>query len=209
MNFIRTCLLIAVAIPLHNASAALLHFEFGGRSYDQASIADQPVITGEYEGYFTLDSSVPNSIEFPFAPEGIYEQSVLAGSVTINGTAYWLSEAETNAVTVYGLYTPYDSFEVSTTLVNSQGDEIDFVVLLIDRSDSIFDDNSFPTGLSLTDFDSHSFDFFGSIAYYTIPETELLTVDYAQLQPIPLPASLWLFGSALVVMFNARRSRAA
>ncbi len=198
--------LILLAIVLgfaSSGSAELLRFDFNGRTYIQQLNGDPITVTGTYQGYFLIDSTVENTGDSSFF--SIFENSLVQGDLIVNGISYSIAASGINRSGITNnAGATFDSFYVTANMVSEFGQEVQFALQLVDSTNEIYgldDLMNLPVNLTHEDFDPWNPNVIsdtGTIGLLFSPGAPLLTVDSANLRVVPVPAAWFLLVSGLL-----------
>jgi len=85
-------------------------------------------------------------------------------------------------------------------------DNLTGMILLTDTDGSVFSDDSLPISFALSDFEQSMFNFGGSDdGVFGGVQGSIDSITFSSdmgMSPVPLPAAIWLFGSALAGLFG-------
>ncbi|MFK8017998.1 MAG: hypothetical protein AB8G17_21435 [Gammaproteobacteria bacterium] len=192
------------------ANATLVELNFGGSFIGDFLDGDEfPAI--DFSGQFILDSSVPDSDADD--DRGRYLQSVVSGSMIINGTVYSYQGGVGSTFTFDDVSGFDDFFAMDMDLISAEGEDIIFGFQLRDSSRSVFSNGDFPLAWELDNFDPYLFDELGLNSFAGVVFSDVFWqggFDYATLSVVvPLPPAFGLMLAGLAGLVSVKRVSAA
>ncbi len=182
-----------------NALATSYQLSFGG----QTDI-------GTYSGYFVLDYSAPDSDPDDLGA-GRYSGLVTSLNFSINGIDYASLDGGFEFGFVGNNLVFGDIFAVASVVSSEPGVEGLFGIQFQNLAGTVWDSDSLPTELDFSQFDpfspSNSNSTGAVIQIDGIDGVGFYALDFAELHPVPLPAGLLLFMSAIAAAFRVRPER--
>ena len=208
-------LLVSSACITDSINAATVNISFSGDITDINDPSGQLNVSSinsatTFNGIISYDNSLDPFYVGPSAGGQRAFYSPTIASISIEGFDF--SVAETIVIDNYAVGKGADKLWKSTSGIPSVSNCIgDFTVCsfnikLWDTTGEVFSDTSLPTNIGLNDFNIHNIEiktFLDSTLQYQIDGN----ITSLSAQVVPIPASLWLFGSGALILFGASNQR--